>query len=73
MMSNREFAKHIYEYVIQSQERMLSDSNNYRIESETISYIGHLMDLHYEPENHLGSKGFYSISKDKDIRQGFGC
>ena len=64
-MSNREFAKHIYEYVINSQND--SDKND----NDIVNYIGHLMDLHYEFDNHLGSKGFESISKD--TRTEFGC
>lgn len=64
-MSNREFAKHIYDYVINSQ------NNPDLSPSDTINYIGHLMDLHYENDNHLGSKGFESTSKI--FRTEFGC
>lgn len=71
-MSNRDLAKHIYKYVLESQER-LRLAPHLDVETETINYIGNLMDLHYEPESNLGSRGFLSITKEKDFRQNFGC
>jgi hypothetical protein len=66
-LSNRELASHIFKQV---KDHVLSKKNE-SDDSNIINYIGHLIDLHNEPDNHLGSKGFVSISKD--IREGFGC
>jgi hypothetical protein len=66
-LSNRELANHIFNRV---KEYVLSE-NNGNDDVNIINYIGHLIELNSEPDNHLGSKGFVSISKD--IREGFGC
>ena len=66
-LSNRELASHIFKHV---KDHVLSKKDE-SADLNIINYIGHLIDLHNEPENHLGSKGFLSISKD--IHEGFGC
>ena len=67
MMTNRDLAKHIFNVVQESIQEQKSDIDN----TQLINYISHLMELHFEPDNHLGSKGFQSISEVK--RESYGC
>jgi hypothetical protein len=71
-MSNTELAKHIYFYS-QSCKNELPPGHIWTEKDDrtAINYIANLIELHFEPQNHLGSKGFLSISKD--IRSEFGC
>jgi hypothetical protein len=70
-MTTRELSKHIYEYVqtVSEKKRIDTDSVN---DINEINYISHLMTLHFEPDNHLGSKGFVSLPSDIQNRN-FGC
>ena len=61
MMTTRELSKHIYEYVQNVSEKKRKDPN-YTDDTNEINYISNLMVLHFEPDDHLGSKGFESIS-----------
>jgi len=69
MMTTRELSKHIYEYVQNVSEKKRKDPN-YTDDTNEINYISHLITLHFEPDNHLGSKGF--VSSDIQNRN-FGC
>lgn len=71
-MTNTELAKHIYFY----SQNCKNENPNGHIWTEqddklAINYIANLMELHFEPHNHLGSKGFMSIDVEK--RSEFGC
>jgi hypothetical protein len=69
-MTTRDLAKHIYNFVIENENKMEKESfipNN----NDVINYISHLMELHFDPESHLGSKGFVSTSSVG--RTEFGC
>jgi hypothetical protein len=68
-MTTRELSKHIYEYVqtVSEKKRIDTDSVN---DINEINYISHLMTLHFEPDNHLGSKGFESTNLEN---RNFGC
>jgi hypothetical protein len=69
-MTTRDLAKHIYNFVIESENKMEKESfipNN----NDVINYISYLMELHFEPESHLGSMGFMSTSNVD--RNEFGC
>ena len=62
-MTTRDLAKHIYNFVIENEnklkkEKFIPRANN----NDGINYISHLMELHFDPESHLGSKGFLSTS-----------
>lgn len=71
-MTNTELAKHIYNYSQNCKsEKPVGYSWSEYDDKQVINYIANLMELHFEPHNHLGSKGFISISKDK--RSEFGC
>jgi len=73
MITTRELATHIYNRVSEiaiKKENGTWDSSN---EQNEISYIQNLMELHFEPDEHLGSKGFISISKIDDTRTEYGC
>jgi hypothetical protein len=77
-MSNTELAKHIYFYSQNCKNEKQSDSLWDDLDDkQVINYIANLMELHFEPQNHLGSKGFISTSKKKDIviknSPNFGC
>jgi hypothetical protein len=68
-MTTRELAKHIYLYSINCK----SDKNNSsewcdHDDNQVINYISHLMELHFDPQQHLGSMGFESISLSPDNR-----
>ena len=73
MITTRELATHIYnrisEIAIKKENGTWDPSN----EQNEISYIQNLMELHFEPDDHLGSKGFISISKIDDTRTEYGC
>lgn len=71
MITNRELATHIYQRVMEIAEK--KKSNQDINENNEISYIQSLIELHFEPDNHLGSKGFISISKIDDTRTEYGC
>lgn len=71
-MTTRELAKHIYNYV----KTCKNDKPKGHVwteqdDNQSINYISHLIELHFEPQTHLGSKGFVSTSPDK--RSEFGC
>ena len=77
-MSNTELAKHIYFYSQNCKNEKKSDSLWDDLDDkQVINYIANLMELHFEPQNHLGSKGFISTSKKNDIVikhfPNFGC
>lgn len=72
MISNRELATHIYNRVLEVANKKRENPNDVNDVNE-ISYIQHLIELHFEPDEHLGSKGFMSISKKDDVRTEFGC
>lgn len=72
MITTRELATHIYQRICEVAAKKQNDLNDVNDHNE-ISYIQNLIELHYEPDNHLGSKGFVSISKIKDTRTEFGC
>jgi hypothetical protein len=62
-MSTRELAKHIYFYSLNCKNDKNDPSNwDSKDDNQSINYISHLMELHFEPENHLGSKGFINTS-----------
>jgi hypothetical protein len=68
-MTTRELSKHIYEYVQTVSEKKKIDTDSVNDINE-INYISHLMTLHFEPDNHLGSKGFESTNLEN---RNFGC
>ena len=77
-MSNTELAKHIYFYSQNCKnEKKLDSLWDDLDDKQVINYIANLMELHFEPQNHLGSKGFISTSKKNDIviknSPNFGC
>ena len=73
MLTNRELATHIYERVLKIATKKTEPNNDINDTNE-ISYIQHLIELHFDSEEHLGSKGFMSISQNiDDKRIGFGC
>lgn len=74
-MSTTELAKHIYFYAQNCKSDKISNQEwNEQDDRQVINYIANLMELHFEPSNHLGSKGFSSISKlDINDRLDFGC
>jgi hypothetical protein len=63
-MTTRELAKYIYEYSVKTEKEGNFD------EIDTINYLSHLMQLHFEPDSHLGSKGFESTNVEN---RGWGC
>jgi len=69
MITTKELATHIYNYVQSISEKKKTDPNSVYDNNE-INYISHLMTLHFEPDNHLGSKGFEPISIEN---RNFGC
>jgi hypothetical protein len=73
-MTTRELAKHIYHYSqnCKSEKADKSEWDN-QDDIQAINYISHLMELHFEPENHLGSKGFMNIATSSENRLNFGC
>lgn len=71
-MTTRELAKHILNYVLKSNGLSIDDPMMIDYERDTINYISYLIELHNEPDNHLGSKGFLSTS-NSDKRSEFGC
>jgi len=62
-MTNTELAKHIYQYS-QNCKSELPQCQTWSEHDDriAINYIANLMELHFEPQNHLGSKGFEKIS-----------
>jgi hypothetical protein len=73
MITTRELATHIYNRIIEVAEKKKNSNCESISDVNEISYIQNLIELHYEPDNHLGSKGFISISKDQDTRTEYGC
>jgi len=71
MITTRQLAAHIYKYVQDISEKKMLDPDSVNDINE-INYISHLMTLHFEPDNHLGSKGFESLPSDLQNRN-FGC
>ncbi len=71
-MSTREIATHIYNRVSELAEQKRINPNSVDDQSE-ISYLLHLIQLHFESDYNLGSKGFESISAKDDKRDSFGC
>jgi hypothetical protein len=71
-MTTRELARHIYLYS-QNCKSEKSDSSEWTEQDDiqVINYISHLMELHFDPDNHLGSKGFQPTSMEN--RLNFGC
>jgi len=61
MITTRQLATHIYKYVKDISEKKSLDPDSVD-ENNEINYISNLMVLHFEPDDHLGSKGFESIS-----------
>lgn len=71
-MTTKELAKHIYFYSQNCRaEKQGGEEWNEHDDNQIINYISNLIELHFVPENHLGSKGFLNISEDK--RSEFGC
>jgi hypothetical protein len=73
MITNRELATHIYERVLEIAQKKIENPHNYISDHNEISYIQHLIELHFEIDNHLGSKGFMYIHKNNDTRTEYGC
>ena len=74
-MTNTEFAKHIYSHCLSvfESKKFVSDWDE-KDDRQVINYIANLMELHFEPDTHLGSKGFLSISKMQlNNDPNFGC
>ena len=69
MFTTRQLAKHIYEYVQTVSEKKKIDTDSVNDVNE-INYISHLITLHFEPDNHLGSKGFHPTHIEN---RNFGC
>jgi len=61
MITTRQLADHIYKYVQKISEKKMLDPDSVD-ENNEINYISNLMVLHFEPDSHLGSKGFESTS-----------
>lgn len=61
-MTNTELARHIYFYSQNCKDEK-KDGEVWCSADDTqvINYIANLMELHFEPQNHLGSKGFESV------------
>ena len=59
MITTRQLAAHIYKYVQDISEKKMLDPDSVD-ENNEINYISNLMVLHFEPDSHLGSKGFES-------------
>jgi hypothetical protein len=71
-MTTRELAKHIYNYAQTCKnDKPKGHDWTENDDNQSINYISHLIELHFEPQTHLGSKGFLSTSSDK--RSEFGC
>jgi hypothetical protein len=71
-MTIRELSRHIYFYSQTCKKDKSSNSEwDENDDLQVINYISHLIELHFEPENHIGSKGFKTINVDK--RSEFGC
>lgn len=60
MITTRQLASHIYKYVQDISEKKMLDPDSVD-ENNEINYISNLIVLHFEPDSHLGSKGFESI------------
>lgn len=73
MITTRELATHIYNRVLEISEKKKNDIQGEINDTNEILYIQNLIELYIEPDNHLGSKGFVSISKENDTRLGYGC
>jgi hypothetical protein len=69
MVTTRQLAKHIYEYVQIVSDKKKIDPDSVSDINE-INYISNLMTLHFEPDDHLGSKGFYPTHIEN---RNFGC
>lgn len=76
-MTNTELAKHIYFYSQNCKnEKKAGEYWTDLDDRQVINYIANLMELHFEPQNHLGSKGFESIPsslKTNNNIPNFGC
>jgi hypothetical protein len=71
MITTRELSTHIYNKILDIAEKK---SQNIEInDSNEIGYIQNLIELHFEPDGHLGSKGFVSISKIDGNKTEYGC
>jgi hypothetical protein len=71
-MTNKELAKHIYFYSQNCKnEKSNSEEWDEHDDDQSINYISHLMELHFDSDNHLGSRGFQSISSESHVS--FGC
>lgn len=71
-MSTNELSKHIYNYCLNRKNNKHKDYVwNENDDLEVINYISNLIELHFDPQSTLGSKGF--LSTTKDIRSEFGC
>jgi len=73
MITTRELATHIYRRVLEVASKKENSDWGSTNDQNEISYIQNLMELHFEPDGHLGSKGFISISKTDDTRTEYGC
>jgi hypothetical protein len=76
-MTNTELARHIYFYSQNCKSELPSEQIwTDHDDRMAVNYIANLMELHFEPKNHLGSKGFESISKRNNSNENspiFGC
>ena len=62
-MSTRELSKHIFNKI----EKYITNPNrDHNCDLEEVRYIQHLMELHFEPDNHIGGLGFESISENEE-------
>lgn len=77
VMTNTELARHIYFYSKNCESEKTSDLPWCDLDDkQAINYIANLMELHFEPQNHLGSKGFKSIPTRNNNNENspiFGC
>lgn len=69
MITTKQLADHIYKYVQNISEKKMLNPDSVDDNNE-INYISNLMVLHFEPDTHLGSKGFESTNIEN---RNFGC
>ena len=68
-MTTRELATHIYNHIQKIVDKKINNDPTVD-DKEQILYLENLMITHFEIDNHLGSKGFVSISKESN---NYGC
>lgn len=69
MITTKQLAAHIYTYVQNISEKKMLNPDSVDDNNE-INYISNLMVLHFEPDSHLGSKGFEATNIEN---RNFGC